>query len=386
MLASMIRVAVCSLLPLLVAASPAQKTLVEVQQRFVRESQELDAALADPQRPQPADASTTRQRRDALLARHTDELRAFVTEVATGDDRWNGRLMLADLLMARREREAAIAALRGIDGKEAPALLLATAATMAQHLGLKSLRDEWVAAARGKEAPLADRLAMARLMMTALREIPAGEEIFARSLAAAADDEQRAFVRWHKADALRDREDLPENAGFEELDKLARDLPTTYWGSVAKDRLRATQLQPGDAAIDVRGATLAGDGFALADQRGKAVVVAFWSLGDRDLPALVAMLKDLRATHGSALVVVAVALDRDVAAVSAAIPGLGFDAVHIADGKGAQTDAALRWFVEGPTVHVVDGAGKVQALGLHAGTADARAELQGAVAAAVKGK
>ena len=225
---------------------------------------------------------------------------------------------------------------------------------------------------------------MARLLMTVLREIPAGEEVFAQALAAAGDDEQRSFVRWHKADALRDREDLPENAAFEALEQLARDLPATYWGSVAKDRLRAAQLQPGDAAIAVRGATIAGPEFALGDLQGKAVVLAFWSLGDRDLPALVALLKELRAVHGDGLAVVAVALDRDVAAVKAALPGLGFDAVHLADGKGAQGDAALRWFVEGPTVHVLDAAGKVKALGLHAGTADARAELQAAVAAAVK--
>ena len=148
----------------------------------------------------------------------------------------------------------------------------------------------------------------------------------------------------------------------------------------------ASQLPPGDAAIDVSGATLAGAPFALADAKGKAVVLAFWSLGDRDLPALVAELKALRAAHGDALAVVAIALDRDVAAVKAAIPGLGFDAVHLVDGKGVQTDAALRWFVEGPTVHVVDATGKVGALGQHAGTDDARAGLRDAVAAAVKAK
>lgn len=374
MLGRMIRAAALSLLSLLAAALPAQKTLAELQQRFVKESQALDAG------------GGAAERRDALLARHTEELRAFVGSVAAGDDRWNGRLMLADLLLARRDREAAVAALRGIDSKQAPALLLATAATMAQHLGLKALRDEWVAAARGKDAPLADRLAMARMLMTVLQEIAAGDEIFAQALATAGDDEQRSFVRWHKADALRDREDLPENAAFVELEKLAKELPATYWGSVAKDRLRASQLQPGDTAIDVRGATLAGEPFALDAQKGKAVVLAFWSLGDRDLPALVAELKALRTAHGDALAVVAVALDRDVAAVKSAIPGLGFDAVHLVDGKGVQTDAALRWFVEGPTLHVLDASGKVTALGLHAGTDDARIELRDAVAAAVKAK
>ncbi|MBM3973189.1 MAG: TlpA family protein disulfide reductase [Planctomycetes bacterium] len=375
MLGHMIRAATLSLVSLL-AALPAQRTLTELQQRFVKESQALDAS----------GGGSAGERRDALLARHTDELRAFVADVAAGDDRWNGRLMLADLLLARRNRDAAIKALHGIDSKQAPALLLATAATMAQHLGLKPLRDEWVAAARGKDAPLPDRLAMARMLMTVLQEIPAGEEIFAQALTAAGDDEQRSFVRWHQADALRDREDLPENAAFEELEKLAKDLPATYWGSVAKDRLRASHLQPGDAAIDVRGKTLAGEPLALDALKGKAVVLVFWSLGDRDLPALVAELKAVRTAHGDAVAVVAIALDRDVAATKAAIAGLGFDAAHLADGKGVQTDAALRWFVEGPTVHVVDAAGKVGALGQHAGTDDARSDLRNAIDDAVKAK
>ena len=383
MLGRMIRAAALSLLPLLAAALPAQKTLAELQQRFVKESQALDAA-ADQRQRDGGDGSSARDQRDALLARHTEELRAFVTGVAAGDDRWNGRLMLADLLLARRDREAATAALRGIDSKEAPALLLATAATMAQHLGLKPLRDEWVAAARGKDAPLADRLAMARLLMTVLREIPAGDEVFAKALAAAGDDEQRAFVRWHKADALRDREDLPENAGFEELDKLARDLPKTYWGGVAKDRLRATQLVRGDAAIDFRAPTLGGGEFALADCRGKVVVVAFLSVGDRDLPPLLTLLRDLRARHGDRLAVCGISLDRDAATVAAARQPLGLDLPLVCDGKGTQTDAALRWFAEGPAVHVIDRDGKVAALGLHAGTEDARAELAAAVDAAVK--
>ena len=90
MLGHMIRAAALSLLPLLAAALPAQKTLAELQQRFVKESQELDTALAAEQG-QAADAGTARNRRDALLARHTEELRAFVTAVAVGDDRWNGR-------------------------------------------------------------------------------------------------------------------------------------------------------------------------------------------------------------------------------------------------------------------------------------------------------
>jgi peroxiredoxin len=319
-----------------------------------------------------------------LLGRQIEVLRTFLTAEATGDDRWNGRLMLADLLLARGDRRGAGAALRGIDAAAAPALLLVTAATMAQHLDLRDLRDGWVAAAQQKVAPLPDRLAMARLLMTVLREIEAGEKVFAAALQAAGDDEQRAFVRWHRADALRDREDLPDNAGFEELDKLAKDLPATYWGSVARDRLRATQLEVGADAIPFRARLLNGGEVELATLAGKTVVLAFWSLADHDTPTLITTLQELRKAHGDKLAVISISLDRDPAAIQQAVKDFGIDFPVVGDGKGPQTDVALRWFVEGPVLHVIDGKGKVQGLGLHTGTADGRTEFRELVERCVK--
>lgn len=365
-------------LPLLFAcvvlsqALPAQRTLGALQRQFIAAARDLDAG-------QP-----TREQRDALLQRQIAELRTFLADEAKGDDRWNGRLMLADLLLARSDRDGAREVLAGIDAKAAGALLLTTAATMAQHLGMAAQRNGWLDAALGKTAPLEDRLAMARLLMTVLHEIPRGEAVFAQALAAASDDEQRAFVRWHRADALRDREDLPDNAGFEELEKLAKDLPDTYWGSVARDRLRATALAVGDAAIDFRTTARDGRTIALADLRGKAVLLAFWTSGDFDTPTLFATLRDLSRRHGDRLAVLAIALDRDDEAIADAVRRLGIEFPVIGDGKGIQHDMPLRWFVEGPVVHVLDAAGRVAALGLHVGTADARDELAATVARAVR--
>jgi hypothetical protein len=357
---------------LLFDALPAQRPLAALQRQFIAAARELDAK-------QP-----TRAQRDELLQRQIAELRAFVAGEAKGDDRWNGRLMLADLLLARADREGAKEALAGIDATAAGALLLVTAATMAQHLGMTAQRDRWLDAALAKDAPLEDRLAMARLLMTVLHDIARGEALFAQALDAAGDDEQRAFVRWHRADALRDREDLPDNAGFEELEKLAKELPATYWGSVARDRLRATALAVGDPAIDFRATARGGKPIALADLRGKAVVLAFWTSGDFDTPTLFGVLRDLARRHGEALAVITVALDRDDGAIADAVQRLGIDFPVIGDGKGILHDVPLRWFVEGPVVHVLDAAGRVAALGLHAGTADGRDELAAAVARAVR--
>jgi peroxiredoxin len=371
MLAAMNRTAALLVMFCSCCALAAQDTLAALEKRFRAEVQQLAAG------------SPSREQRDAQLDRHVDELRAFVKDTARGDDRWNGRLMLADLELVRGERPAAAAALGEIDPAEAPAMVLVTAATMAQHVGMTELRDRLVAGAVAKDAPLADQMAMARLLMTVLREVERGEEIFTRALTAAADDEQRAFVRWHRADALRDREDLPENSGFEALEALAKELPETYWGSVAKDRLRATRLKVGDAAIPFAAQTTEGAKWSLAAQQGKVVVIAFWTAADYDTPTLVATLKDLRQRH-SGLATIGVCLDRDPAEIQKAAAALGVDFPVVGDGKGAMNDVAMRWFVEGPVIHVIDKQGRVAGLGLHVGTNDGRAQLEAAVARAHK--
>jgi peroxiredoxin len=350
----------------------AQRTLAALQQQFRAESQKLAAS------------SPSQAQRDELLARHIGVLRTFADGEAKGDDLANARLMLADLELARGNRRAAGEHLAAIDADTAPALVLATAAAMAQHLGKTELRTACVDAALRRSAPLEDRLAVGRMLMTVLADVTRGEQVFTQALADAKDDEGRALVRWHRADALRDREDLPDNAAFDEFQKLADELPATYWGAVAKDRLRATRLRQGEPAIDFKAKALDGTEVSLAALRGKAVVLVFWSAPDRDNPTLLAALAQARKAHGDALAVLGVCLDRDPAGIEIARKELGIDFPVIGDGKGLQTDATLRWFVEGPAVHVVGRDGNVAALGLHAGTADARTELADAIARAVK--
>ncbi len=349
----------------------AQDTFVELQQRFRLEAQQLG-------RTQPS-----RAERDALLGRHTAELQRFVDERAKGDDRWNARLMLADLRLAGGDREGAKRALTGIEAKEAPPLLLVSAAAMAPHAGAPDLRETWITAALARPAPLPDQLAIARLLMLTLHEIERGEAVFAKALAAAEDDETRALVRFHRADALRDREDLPDNAGFEELEKLVKELPATYWAQVGKDRLRAVQLKVGDAAIPFAARTVDGKPVTLATYAGKVLVLAFWVVDDRDNQTLWPMLQDLQKQHGERLAVLAVNLDRDAAAAQRAIADQRIAVPVVADGKGPLGDLALRWFAEGPALFVVDGQGKIAGQRLFVGTADGRAEFLDTVMRAV---
>ncbi|MFO1078738.1 MAG: TlpA disulfide reductase family protein [Planctomycetota bacterium] len=349
-----------SILP---TALAAQRALADVQRAFAAAANEL------------AKKQPTEEQRRGLLQQQVAELGAFVQKEAAGDDRWNGRLMLADLSLGLGDRAGAMTALRGIDLDAAPALLLVSGAPLVQYLGERELRDRWLEKALAKPAPVPDRLAIARILMTNLHEIARAEAIYKETLAAAADDEQRAQVRFQRADALRDREDLPENAGFDELEKLATDLPDTYWGGIAKDRLRATRLQIGDRAIRIHTRTRTGEEVSLAKLAGKIIVLAFWSATDYDTPVLVQTLADLQKKHGDALFVLGVALDRDPATIDRAIADLGITFAVAGDGKGADSDLALRWFVAGPTITVIDREGKVAAQGLHVGTADARSDL-----------
>ncbi|MFK7741628.1 MAG: TlpA family protein disulfide reductase [Planctomycetota bacterium] len=359
----------------LTSALPAQASkatpLNQLQQQFGREARQLE------------DKSPSYEERGKLLDRHVAQLQTFLDGAAAGDDRWNGRLMLADMELARGKREDALKALRGIDAKQASAMVLITGATMAQGLGDNELRTAWVKAGAEKKAPLQDSLAMGRLLMTVLREVEKGEARFNDALAAATNDDDRAFVRWHLADALRDREDLPENTGFDALEKLAKDLPMTYWGSVAKDRVRATRLRAGDEAIAFSATTLTGSTFSLAAQTGKPVVLAFWTAADYDTERTFELIQELRKASPE-LVAVGISLDRDPAQTRSVVKSLGIDFDIVADGKGAETDAALRWYVEGPTIHVIGKDGKMVRLGLHVGTKDGREEFRRAVGRAVK--
>lgn len=358
----MIRTLVAFVLLGSLAPLTAQQSLNDLQRRFAEQARTLGE-------------NPTREAVLALRGQQIASLRTFVEQTAAGDDRWNGRLMLADFQLANGDREAAGTTLQAIDTTEAPALVLTTTALMAQHLGLDDLRARCIGAAAAKEAPLADRLAIARLLLTVLHEVDRGEAIYRAALTAAKTDEDRALVRWHRADAMRDREDLPDNAGFDELQKLATDLPDTSWGDIARDRLRATRLRPGDDPIHFRATTRDGSTVATKELLGKAVVLLFWSAQDRDLPRLLETLRALQQRAGDKLVVLGICLDRESARIDADVERLGIKFPVIGDGKGAEHDVALRWFVEGPQVHVIDTAGKVAGLGLHAGTADGRAQL-----------
>jgi peroxiredoxin len=360
---------------LLVASSSAlaQRSLEDLKKTFVAERQ----ALGRGERPSPEAQRELMQKQAGALAK-------FVADEARGDDRWNGRLMLCDLWLLLGNRKSAEAVLVGLDPEQAPPLLLLAGATMAERMRLGDQRKALVSAALAKPAPLLERLAMARILMTMLREVEAGEQIFKDALAAAADDAAKAEIRWHYCDALRDREDLPDNAAYDELEKLAKDLPGTYWGSVARDRLLATRFTIGGPPLPIAGKATDGQEVSLQALAGKVVLVCFWSAFDPTAKDLATLVAQLQQEHGAAFGALGVSFDPDPAAFAAECKALGVNFPQLCDGRGTQTDVALRWHVEGPALFVVGKDGKFAGLGLTVGMQSSRRELVEIVGTAVR--
>jgi peroxiredoxin len=361
--------------PFLCQEAPCQRALADLQRTFEQQWRALSAGEAIP----------SREQQQELLGRQAAELDQFLQKDAKGDDRWNGRLMLADFRAGLGRPDLALAALRAIDPAQAPGLVLLTAADLAARLGDAGLRGRWIDAALQRPAPLPERMAMARVLMTLLQEIDKGEALIAEAMAAAKDDAGRAEVRWHRAEALREREDLPENTYYLELEKLAKDLPDTYWGSVAKDRLHASQLAPGTEPVAFTATLRSGGKWTLAEQKGKAVLLVFWSAADPQGKVLVDTVAALKKEAGEQLSVLGISADTDLAAFDKACKELGADWPQVCDGRGFHADLLLRWHVETvPTLVVLGRDGKVAGLNLHVGNEEARRELGETVRRAVR--
>lgn len=352
----------------------AQRTLADLRRAFEAEEERLHAG----------DSFPTAAQLRALHQRQAKELASFVEHEARGDERWTARLWLAEMRARLRDKDGALATLRAIDPKTAGPVPLLLAADAFAQLGDGDARDRWVAAALDREAPFAERAEAARILMTLLREVEAGERIFTQALAAAKDDEERAAVRWQRAAAVREREDLPENSYYQELETLAKDLPSTYYGSVARDRCRASQFSIGAEAIPFSATTVDGKQVRLQDWQGKAVLLVFWAARDPRAPALVQHLQMLQKEHPEDLQLLGIAIDEDCAAFAKAAAKAGASFPQVCDGRGYESDLALRYHVETvPTLIAIDRAGKIAGLNLHAATDDAREQLREALTRAL---
>lgn len=320
-----------------------------------------------------------------LAAGFADKLETFLG-TAQGSDRFNGRLMLVDYRLVLGQRDKAKAALKGIDPNTSPALVLAAAAEFAGILQLDQDRKRYLDAALKAKAPFEERMALGMQLMTRLSEVEMGEQVFADARKAARDDEQRAKVGWFWAMAVREREDLPEDAHEKALEELAQALPDTYYGGVAKDRLRARALRPGAAAIDFSARTVGGESLTLKQLRGKVIALHFWSTWSGDCEAAAAHLKTL---HGDladrGLALVTVSMDEDPAFAQNVARQQGAVWPLICDGRGPQTDLALRYAVDGPArLVLIDKQGKVASLRAYPYDGSSAQELRAAIEAELK--
>jgi hypothetical protein len=295
-----------------------------------------------------------------------------------GDDAANARLMLANVWLDVGKTDAAKSALLGFDPAATAPLALVAAAELAARIGDDALRERLTVAAVDAEAPLEQRMALAIFLATRLVDLPRAEGIFAAAKDAAKDDETRAHVAWYRVNCTRAREDVEEDAWLEELKALEKAYPKTYWGGVARDRLRALESKPGDAAIPFAGTSLDGQRVALTELAGKVVLVEFWGeRAERAGPFLAKLHADY-AERG--LVIVGVAAVEDRARATALASSTGRVWPQLFDGRGLATDLALRFGVERlPELLLIDRQGKLAVTSAWIDDADGRTELRDAI-------
>ena len=324
----------------------------------------------------------TRDEESALKKSQLAEMEAFVQHEAAGSDLWPARSMLAQMCVQMRQKDRAIASLAAIDAEGAPFSVVLRGAELAAELGDAELRQRLVLRARKAAASVEDRMDLARVLATALRDVAAGEAIHKQELDAAKDDEQRAYVGWLWCKAVREREDLPENSYYDALDQLAKNLPATYWGGVAKDRSTASQFQIGAPCIAFRATALGGAEVRSESQRGRAVALAFCDTQDPLSKELVARLLKIAESDAN-LAIVVIATDADCKSATRSAEQFGSKALVVCDGKGMDSDLLLRFHVEAaPTVIAIDTKGNIAGLNLHAENKEAQQELDAAIARA----
>lgn len=366
----------------LVGSLTAQSSFDELFRRIVSERRAL--AENSEARPTPA------QRREQAL-KHVELVESFIGGGARGADKANARLFLTDLLRSLGEEERARETLAALETKETPPyelLAAAEAALMFRNEALSEKAETWIQAAIDRPAPIEIRARVATFLMTRLVRVEAAESIFTTELERAKDDEQRARILFFRCAAIREREDLPEGSYEKELEELASEHPDTYWGGIARDRVRAFALRRGSPAIPFKAKTLAGQDIDLEKFRGKVLLLDFWSSKTNQDPKIAEVLKKLRDDFADrGLSIVSVSLDREADKAREAAKERGRTWPQIWDGKAWETDIALRYAIEQVPYHIlIDREGKIVSTRLfledRAGIADLRRETERALSGA----
>ena len=306
------------------------------------------------------------ERHRELMKEFAAELEGFLAKEAKGRDRFEARLMLTDAYLGIGDEAGAKKALTAFDTAGSPALLLVEAARLAGQLGLDEQRGQWIDAALAKDMPFEDRMRVGMHLMTALQEIDRGEKLFADALSAAADDEARAKVAWYQAAATREREDLPDGAYDDALAALATKYPDTHYGSIAADRAKAREFTVGGDPLPLQLADLDGKPVQLTDYAGKVLLLDFgaaWNEPYREIAPLLA--KAYAEHHERGFDILTISLDDDCAQFHKLREEQKHAWRACCDGKGWETEAALRYHVEAiPNLLLLGRDGKIAAMNL----------------------
>ncbi len=362
------------LIPALAQQPPDGRTLEQLLTAF---SEQLDLLYSK-------GAAPTREQETELRARQLKELEGFVQHEARGDDRWRSRSLLAEMQLQARQHDRAIATIRALDADSTPFPGAVRGAELAERAGETALRDALVARAKAAAKTPEERMDLARSMMTTLQLVRDGEALADAEFSAAKDDEQRAYVRWLRCKAEREREDLPENAFHDALEKLAAEFPSTRWGSIARDRCAASQFQVGKACFPFGASSIDGAEVRSGAMLGKAVAIVFCDTTDPTANATLQSLLASKSRDHDGLAVLVVATDEDRKAAERGAASIGDRAWVAWQGRGLESELALRFGVEAqPTVILLDRKGAIAGLNLHCETKSAQQEMDEALTRAL---
>jgi peroxiredoxin len=336
------------------------------------------------------DARKQERRREAekaALVAQARELEAFLLHEAKGDDAHDARMMLIETYYILGDRDKAVSALSTVDADKTPALRLLNFAQLAEALGMQDQRKAWADAAAKKEAPFEERMAIGMHLLT-MREIAKGNRVFTDALAAAKDDEERAHVRWYQVAALREREDRDDDAYYKALDALAKELPNTTYGGIARDRVLAAEHAVGKPPVPLALTTMDSRTITLESLHGKVVILDFWASTSAHAASTASFLRQLRDKftdqYGDGLQIVSISLDDDRAACQAFAREHKMDWALVCEGRGWLSHAALRYNIEAvPHLIVLDRKGLLAGLNLVPATDEDRRAIEDLVRTAL---
>lgn len=243
---------------------------------------------------------------------------------------------------------------------------IGTAVIAARKLGVESEASRLLDGAASRPA-LVDRMELVQVLRQSVRDEARAAKVLADTEAQATTDDAKADFRLAKANLLR-RLDPRDRTGYAAALTSAAAFPETKSGKLAAAKLAALNLTVGSLALPFTVKDMEGKDVALADYRGKVLLLEFWaSWCSPCLAEMPALANAQRRFQSKGFEILSVSVDRavDRAKVEAAIKEHAMAWRHVFDGAQWNSELAQLYDVTSVPFSLLIGKdGKVVAKGL----------------------